>query len=447
MLWDSYSRTVTGLVPISSEKLQWFKVTATDKDGMSASSFFNVSFISKPYLNRAIDNYAIRTEIPFYCNIQRNTFIHPNNDVMFISVAQVPTSWLTYNPRDQSFTGTAKSANVGTYTIIVTATDSKNESTSTSFKIEVQKNYVPVVQKQIDDQQLDLNKTFFIQLDKDTFVDPNGDPLLYSAPSLPNWLTFDPTLLTINGTPSQYGQYNVSVTARDSWNASATMSFEIVAGIKPNVAPVVTKQLTNQFAYLKELFQYKMPADAFNDSDGDQLFYLVSQTNGSYLPNWLIYEEITKTFSGIPTQDDPINIAANVTSVLVIADDRRGGLAEQRFNISLIKIDPEVPTYSSLIIVASLMGAFLLVVLGIICKRACNCCNKKSSKKKYRAEGNDQSQQNQEETEDEDSFDEDDDVVILDDARPKNPFKLANPDNYRMFGPERNLPQHTTMLV
>jgi hypothetical protein len=162
MLWDSYSRTVTGLVPISSEKLQWFKVTATDMDGMSASSFFNVTFISKPYLNRAIDNYAIRTEIPFYCNIQRNTFIHPNNDVMFISVAQVPTSWLTYNPRDQSFTGTAKSANVGTYTIIVTATDSKNESTSTSFKIEVQKNYVPVVQKQIDDQQLDLNKTFFI---------------------------------------------------------------------------------------------------------------------------------------------------------------------------------------------------------------------------------------------------------------------------------------------
>ncbi len=38
-------------------------------------------------------------------------------------------------------------------------------------------------------------------------------------------------------------------------------------------------------------------------------------------------------------------------------------------------------------------------------------------------------------------------MVILDDARPKNPFKLSNPDNYRMFGPEKNLPPHTTMLV
>lgn len=218
-------------------------------------------------------------------------------------------------------------------------------------------------------------------------MDPNGDPLTFTAPQLPSWLSFDPSSLSLNGTPSVYGQYNVSVTARDSWNASATMSFEIVAGIKPNTAPVVTRNLTNQQAYLKELFYYQMPTDAFNDSDGDQLFYLVSQTNGSYLPNWLMYEEITKTFSGIPSQDDPIYNASDVTSVLVIADDRRGGLIEQRFNITLLKIDPEVPSYSSLIIVAALMGAFLLVVVGIICKRACNCCNKKSSKKKYRAEG------------------------------------------------------------
>lgn len=61
----------------------------------------------------------------------------------------------------------------------------------------------------------------------------------------------------------------VSVMARDNWNASATMSFEIVAGIKPNMSPVVTRNLTNQQAYLKELFTFKMPSDAFNDSDGD----------------------------------------------------------------------------------------------------------------------------------------------------------------------------------
>ena len=115
----------------------------------------------------------------------------------------------------------------------------------------------------------------------------------------------------------------------------------------------------------------------------------MSQTNGSYLPNWLIYEEITQTFSGIPSNDDPLYFADNITQVLMIADDRRGGLAEQRFNITLLKIDPEVPSYQSMIIVASLMGAFLLVILGIICKRTCSS-TKKSSKKKYKAEGENQ---------------------------------------------------------
>jgi hypothetical protein len=59
-------------------------------------------------------------------------------------------------------------------------------------------------------------------------------------------------------------------------------------------------------AYLKELFYYKLPPTAFNDSDGDPLFYLVSQANGNYLPNWLIFEEITQTFSGIPEFADPL---------------------------------------------------------------------------------------------------------------------------------------------
>lgn len=137
-----------------------------------------------------------------------------------------------------SLSGKATSLNVGTYSIIVTGTDSKNESTSTSFEIDVQKNYVPVVQKQIDDQQLDLNQLFNLQLDKDTFVDPNGDNMTYAITSaLPKWLKFTVNNLTFNGTPQEYGTFNISITAKDAWNATATMTFEIVAGIKPNLPP------------------------------------------------------------------------------------------------------------------------------------------------------------------------------------------------------------------
>lgn len=80
MLFDKTSRTMSGLVPITTQKMQFMKLTGTDKTGLSASAIFNISYVSKPYLNRALDNYAVRTETRFSCSIPSNTFIHPNND-------------------------------------------------------------------------------------------------------------------------------------------------------------------------------------------------------------------------------------------------------------------------------------------------------------------------------------------------------------------------------
>ena len=126
---------------------------------------------------------------------------------------------------------------------MVTATDSKNESTTTSFKIDVQKNYVPVVQKQVDDLQLDLNQPFEMLLERDTFVDPNGDSLNITGTKIPSWMIFSRNEMKLTGIPTLYGVYNVSITANDAWNASATMSFQIVAGIQPNTLPIVLTKL------------------------------------------------------------------------------------------------------------------------------------------------------------------------------------------------------------
>ena len=48
-------------------------------------------------------------------------------------------------------------------------------------------------------------------IDKKTFVDPNGDSLNITAPNLPMWLKFDQLALSLNGTPSEYGIYNITV--------------------------------------------------------------------------------------------------------------------------------------------------------------------------------------------------------------------------------------------
>lgn len=86
MIWDKTARIMTGLVPVGQYKLLYMRLTGTDKNGLSTNALFNITFISKPYLNRQIDNYEVRTEVRFTCQIPSITFIHPNNDQMKITV-------------------------------------------------------------------------------------------------------------------------------------------------------------------------------------------------------------------------------------------------------------------------------------------------------------------------------------------------------------------------
>ena len=52
--------------------------------------------------------------------------------------------------------------------------------------------------------------------------------------------------MTFTGTPTEYGTYSVSVSAKDDWGASTTMTFEIVAGIRPNSPPYVLNKVADQ---------------------------------------------------------------------------------------------------------------------------------------------------------------------------------------------------------
>jgi hypothetical protein len=71
---------------------------------------------------------------------------------------------------------------------------------------------------------------------------------------------------------------------------------------------------------------------AFEDEDGDELFYLVSDQTGALLPDWLFYEEAGRIVSGIPRLND------TDTTILIVADDQQGGSAKQRFNVKVVTV-------------------------------------------------------------------------------------------------------------
>ncbi len=262
--------------------------------------------------------------------------------------------------------------------------------------------------------------------------------MVLKASGLPDWLKFDAARRRFTGTPPTYSTSVITITASDSWNGTANMTFTVIAGIRPNQSPKVVNKVGNTAAYRGRLFYYKLPDEVFTDDDGDTLYYLLSQTNGDTLPNWLAYEDITRTLSGFTHEN------ATRMDVIIIADDRRGGSANTTFSIDIQLYEELGQDFLALAIVCLLLVAFIVGIILVICKKNLKCCRRKRNS-------------TQEPNSDSDSYEEDDDICI-EDARPKNPFqfkkeiedatnndeKLKN-ERFKYYG--ARVPQHARAKV
>lgn len=87
--------------------------------------------------------------------------------------------------------------------------------------------------------------------------------------------------------------------------------------IKPNSAPTVANPIGNIDTNEDENFNYTFPADVFEDTDNDSLIYTATLDDSSPLPAWLEFDGETRTFSGLPENDDvgiwPISLKATDT--------------------------------------------------------------------------------------------------------------------------------------
>lgn len=124
----------------------------------------------------------------------------------------------------------------------------------------------PVVANPIVKINSTLNKEFSYTFPIDTFYDENGDVLSYSVDVLPAGITFDADTRTFSGTPTQRCQIEVSLTADDNYDGTATDVFTFQVG----VAPVAGIQIPDQKGTFGVYYIYHIPEDAFYDPDGDE---------------------------------------------------------------------------------------------------------------------------------------------------------------------------------
>ena len=78
-------------------------------------------------------------------------------------------------------------------------------------------------------------------------------------------------------------------------------------------APALANPIANQQATVGEFFSFTIPADAFEDADGDTLDYDVRLSNTDPLPGWLTFNLATLTFEGTPGAGDAGTLTVKVS--------------------------------------------------------------------------------------------------------------------------------------
>jgi hypothetical protein len=164
-----------------------------------------------------------------------NTFTDPHGETLTYKATQsngsALPSWLTFNASTDTFTGTAPNA-ASALTIEVTATDTSGLSTSETFSAAVLAS-APVVTAQTATQTWAENSKVSFTLPSNTFTDPQGEKLTYSATqsngwSLPSWLSFNSSTGVFSGTaPGTATSLQITVTATDTSKLSASETFTV----------------------------------------------------------------------------------------------------------------------------------------------------------------------------------------------------------------------------
>ena len=100
-----------------------------------------------------------------------------------------------------------------------------------------------------------------------------------------------------------------------------------------NDSPVLSSAINDQTVAEDTAFSYQVPADAFNDAEGESLTYSATLADGSPLPAWLGFDADTRTFSGTPVNDDVGNLV-----ITVKASDGQAGVSAD-FTITVANVN------------------------------------------------------------------------------------------------------------
>ncbi|WP_265991520.1 putative Ig domain-containing protein [Larkinella insperata] len=190
-------------------------------------------------------------------------------------------------------------------------------------------NQPPVVANPLLDQTATVGTSFAYQFAANSFADPNGDAMTYTATlannaNLPSWLSFTASTRRFSGTPpsGSAGSITVKVTARDGKGGTSSDDFVITINV-PNQAPVLTA-LSNQTIATGETLNVTAQATDANVPAQTLTYSLTGPSGASINAN-------TGVISWTPTRTGTSSFTVKVT------DNGSPALSDQKvFTVTVI---------------------------------------------------------------------------------------------------------------
>ncbi len=198
-------------------------------------TYVTADFLQPPQLVTKTPRQTFTNGTAFTFTLPANTFVDLQGQAITYTAtlaggAALP-SWVTFNPQTGQFAGTPP-AGTGNAVVVVTATNTSGLHTSEAFGV-VFREPAPVLTNRTPTQNQRVNTAFTFTLAANTFVDPLGQTMTYTAnlpggATLPNWLTFNAQTGQFSGTaPVGTKSVTVVLTATNSSGVKAAESFAI----------------------------------------------------------------------------------------------------------------------------------------------------------------------------------------------------------------------------
>ena len=334
LTFNATTATFGGIAPTALGTLG-ITVTAKDQSGLSASETFQcaVAGLAPTATNLPAAQYwAANKAVSFM--LSSNTFTDPQAETLTYAATMADgsalPSWLKFNATRGAFTGTAP-VTPQTLALAVTATDRSGLAARQTFEATVQA-FVPTVANQTGSLTWMAGKAVSAALVSNTFVDPQGEKLTWSATradgsALPSGLTFNATTDAFSGTaPITPETLGLKVTATDASGLAVSEQFSVTIEA---AAPTVAHQTANQIWNAGSSMSFLLPSNTFTDPQGAALSYAAFETSGPDQTSWLHFAAGSAAFTGaVPTG------LAGAIGIKIVATDAYGLSTSESFGLT-----------------------------------------------------------------------------------------------------------------